>query len=378
VLSNLPDVNFINKSIDDLLESMISDYEQAYIEQTGEVKRLNPGDPIRIFIYSQALRIYTAYQLIDYSAKQNLLKYAEGTFLDNIGARVGAIRLEASPALTTVRFTLSDVQQNAIAIPQGTRISNGENVFFATKSYAEIPIGSMEIDVEVFCLENGIVGNDFTSGQINVLVDPIPYVESVRNLTKTQGGSEIESDKDFRERIISKPESFSVAGPSGAYEFFAKEFNSAIQDVNVSSVPGSGIVDVTFILKDGEIPGPSLIGEVETHLSDKTKRPLTDLVHVQAPEQVSYDLIATYYIRRSDADRITEIQLAVEKAKNEYILWQKSKIGRDINPSELVARGLQAGAKRIEIESPVFTPLLEKQVALEGNIEFIYGGLEND
>lgn len=378
ILNDIPDIDFVPKDVETLLSDMIAEYEKAYFEQTGKVKKLQPGDPIRIFIYSQALRIYTAYQLIDYTAKMNLLKYAKGDFLDNIGARVGAKRLQASSAVTTIRFTLSEIQNNVISIPKGTRVSAGENIFFATQSYGEIPIGSNHIDLKVYCLEKGIVGNDFLPGQINNLVDPIPYVQSITNISRTQGGSEIESDENFRKRIITKPESFSVAGPSGAYEFFTKQYNSSIEDVNASSAPGTGVVDITFILKNGEIPDEALISEVKNYLSDKSRRPLTDSVNVQAPTQVEYDLIATYYIRDSNANRINEIQKAVEKAKDEYILWQKSKIARDINPSELISKVLTAGAKRIEITSPEFKPLSNKEIAVENKINFIYGGLEND
>lgn len=375
--SKLPDVNFVNKDVETLISNNILEYEKAYFEKTGTKITLSEGDPIRIFLYSQALREYTLYQLIDYSAKQNLLKYASGDFLDNIGARINVPRLEAKAAIATIRFTLSEVQSNVISIPQGTRVSPGNNIFYATKEYAEIPIGELYIDVDVECTQVGTIGNNYTAGQINILVNPIPYIESISNITTSQGGTEIESDDNFKERIILAPESFSTAGPSGAYEFFAKEYNSSIADVKVSSL-NPGEVDIRIILENGVLPDATIIQGVSDYLSDKKRRPLTDHVIVNAPNVIQYNIDATYYIRESDSNFVSEIQFAVEKSKDDYILWQKSKIGRDINPNELITKVISAGAKRIEITSPSFTDLLDTDIAIENTINFVYGGLEND
>lgn len=373
---NLPDVEFVDKSVEDLLADMVSEYEQAYYETTGTRKTLYPGDPIRIWIYTQALRIYTAYQLIDFSAKQNLLKYAEGSYLDNLGARVGVTRLPASSAICTVRFTLSTVQPSAVSIPAGTRVSPGGNVFFETIDYVEVAVGSTYVDTVVRCTELGTIGNGYIAGQINILVDPIPYVSSVSNQDSSQGGADIESDTSLSERIFLKPESFSVAGPKDAYVFFAKEYNQSILDVSVSS-PNPGEVDIRFILQDGELPDSTLISNLEDYLSDDTRRPLTDYVTVQAPTQVSYNIALTYYIRSDDASFASTIQQAVSTAISIYVIWQKSNIGRAINPSELVKRIMQAGAKRVEVTSPVYTNLSNTQVAVEGTITSTYGGLED-
>jgi len=67
----------------------------------------------------------------------------------------------------------------------------------------------------------------------------------------------------------------------------------------------------------------------------------------------------------------------VNNAVSEYVVWQKSKIGRSINPSELVRKVMQAGAKRVEVTSPVYTDLNDTQVAVEGSISVTYGGLED-
>jgi phage-related baseplate assembly protein len=376
VLANLPDINFVEKDVSTLLAGMISDYETAYKESTGISKTLADGDPVRIWIYAQALRIYTAYQLIDQAAKYNLLKYSTGDYLENLGARLGITRAEAEAATVTIRFTLSAVQTSAVAIAAGTRVSPDGTVFFAAE-YAEVPAGSLYVDVTARCQDSGTVGNGYVAGQITILVDPTRYVASVTNTTESQGGTNVEDDSSLRERIFRKPESFSVAGPIGAYEYFTKECNPSIIDVSVTS-QNPGEVLVCFILSSGELPGATLTAEVLEYLSDDTRRPLTDNVTVQAPTTISYNIDLTYYIKSSNKASASSIQSAVTAAVEKYRLWQKSKIGRDINPDYLQYLIYAAGAKRVVITSPLFTALTATQVALEGVIIATYGGLEDE
>ena len=65
-------------------------------------------------------------------------------------------------------------------------------------------------------------------------------------------------------------------------------------------------------------------------------------------------------------------------AINDYINWQKSEIGRDINPDVLRQKILNAGAKRVDITSPIFTIVDEDSVASLEAQSVTYGGLEND
>jgi len=378
-LSNLPDINFVDTDVEALLTSMVAEYEAAYLTQTGEAKTLQPGDPMRIWIYAQALRIYQAHALIDATAKRNLLRYATGVYLDQIGARYGTrgARLTADKAVTTVRYTLSAAQEGDITIPAGNRSSPANNVFFATTAASVISVGSTTVDVTAECTAAGAAGNGYTAGQVNIPVDPIAYIASVSNTNTSQGGADIETDDAYRERLFLLPESFSVAGPSEAYEYFTKQYSPSITDVKVTS-PSAGAVDVRFILQDGVNPGAPLIASVLTYISDKTRRPLTDSVTVQSPTVVNYGITLTYYIKTDDTAFAVSIQTAVTAAIADYVIWQKSKIGRSINPSELISRIIQAGAKRVVLTYPVYTAIAETELAVADTITVTYGGLEDE
>ncbi|MGG1599312.1 baseplate assembly protein [Paenibacillus naphthalenovorans] len=376
-LNDLPDVTFASKDINQILADMVSGYEQAYFAQTGEIKKLYPGDPIRIFLYTQALRELQLRHLIDDAAKQNLLKYSRDGNLDNIGALNDVPRLEEKFSTVTEKFTLSAPQSTVQTIPAGTRASPGNQIYFATIEDHNVPAGATEIFVTMQCTESGEIGNGFTPGQINILVDPLPWISGVTNTTESSGGTAAEENEPYRERIRLSPESFSVAGPEGAYEFFAKSANPGIIDVVVYS-PSDGVVEIRPLMTGGTLPDQSVLDAVLAACNAKTVRPLTDRVNVLAPAEVAYNIDVQYWIGRENEEDQLSIQSSVEAAVSAYVLWQRSRLGRDINPTELIYLMRLAGAKRVVVTSPTFTVVARTGFAVAGTINIVYGGVEDE
>ena len=238
--------------------------------------------------------------------------------------------------------------------------------------------GSTEVEVAATCTETGTAGNGLTAGELSAMVDPVPYVASVTNTATTEGGAEIESDADLAERVFLAPGAYSTAGPEDGYLYHAKAYSPAIGDVVATSDQEAGTVDIVFIMADGAKPGPEMINGLKGYLQDKTIRPMTDLVNVSAPEEVQYTINMTYYINRSDSAKAVTIQAAVAQAVADYQTWQRA-IGRDINPSKLVAMVMEAGAKRVTVTAPTYTAVAATKVsALQGEATVTYGGLEDD
>lgn len=378
-VKNAPEISFIdNKTIEDVRDEMVADYEEYMTKATGQTVTLPRSSPHRGVLYAAALQIYQAFQYIDRAGKQSLLKYSYSDFLDNLGLLKGVTRSPATAAVTTLRFTVSAVRQVATAIPKGTRVSAGGSVYFATDEYAEIPAGGSTVDVPATCTDAGTEGNELAAGDLTIMVDPLPYVASVVNTTATEGGADVESDDDLAERIYLAPGAYSTAGPEDGYLFHAKQFNPSIGDVVATSNQAAGTVDIVFIMSDGKTPGTEMINGLKEYLNGKTRRPMTDLVNVSAPAEVTYTVDLTYYINRSDSARAVAIQEAVQTAVDDYLTWQRT-IGRDINPSKLVALVMAAGAKRVTVTAPTYTTVDAIKVsALSGSPTISYGGLEDD
>lgn len=366
---DLPDVQFAEKSPTQIEADILARYK----ELTGQT--LSPADPRFKFIQTFVLLASQQRSNIDYSAKQNLLGYATGNYLDHIGVRTETSRLQNEYATTTMRFHLS--ASFAQTVPANTRVTAGDNVFFEITENVVIPEGQMYADIEFRCTEPGSVGNGYPPGIISQLVDPLQWVQSVENLTESAGGADAEDDDSYALRIQRAPESFSVAGPTGAYEYWAMTTSQLIIDVLVdTSAPG--IVDIFPLLQNGEIPSQEMLDAVFAVCNDKKVRPLTDKVQVKAPEQFTYEIDVVYWISTKKAALQTALQNKVNQALQSYILWQKSKLGRDIDPSELTTMLKNAGASRVAVTAPVYHPIERYQVAKEQSVSIRYGGLSND
>lgn len=368
---NLPDINFLEKD-PKVIESNIL----AHIKKKTGITLTN-ADPRRKFVQGFVLYITQERNDLDYALKQNLLAYAEDAYLDHKGEDVFTRRLGDKAAVTTMEFILEPERVDVLVIPQGTRFLVGESTFFATNETAVVPVGQDTVQVLATCLETGEVGNGYLPGEITNLVDPIPWVKEVKNITMSSGGVGVEDDDSYAERIRIAPESFSVAGPEGAYKYLAKTASQEIVDVEVLN-PADGVVDIRVLLKNGQLPSQEILDKVLETCSDKKNRPLTDKVIAGPPEQVLYNIDAQYWVSESNASVLSTIQQQVEKAFQEYVVWQKSKMGRHIDLSELIARLKSAGAYRVAINSAMYQHLEKYQVAKENIANLTFGGLTNE
>lgn len=250
-------------------------------------------------------------------------------------------------------------------------------IAFATIADSEIAAGELQVDVAALCTTSGAQATGLVPGQVTQLVGPIPYLVSVSNTTTSVEGADIEDDERLRERIRLAPETYTVAGSTGAYEARVLAVSADIEAVSVTS-PEPGVVDVRFVLAGGELPDEAMISMVREALSDETVRPLTDRVDVAAPETVDYAVSGRWYLRRSDAVLLSGVTAAVAQAVEDWRLWQRSQPGRDINPTRLIAAVQAAGAKRVELDAPAFRALEATQVARETDISLLFGGLEDE
>lgn len=376
-IENLPEVSFIdNITLDDVQRQMVADYQERYESLTGKKTALSRADPVALVLYACSIQIYQTLLFVDRAGKQDLLKYSYGGYMDNLAALKGISREPAKAAVVKVRFTLSGLRPSPVVIPAGTRVTNGE-LYFETNEYAEIAAGEESIDLICTCQKAGKLGDGLMAGDINILVDPIAYVQSVVNLEESSGGADIESDDSLAERIYIAPSKYSVAGPEEAYRYWVKTFNSSITDVYIDSENPTEVI-IEFIMNNGELPSESVIDSLRDYLRDRNIRPLTDQVIVKAPNTVDYALDIKYYINKSDSAQAKTIQGAVENAIENYIIWQRSKIGRDINPSKLTSMIEAAGAKRVEMSSPIFRKIGKSDVAKLLTKKVSYGGIEDD
>lgn len=370
-LKNLPDITFAESDPQTVELNIVTTVEGLL------GRKLARADPLRLFLRGIEALMVQQRLLIDETAKQNLLAFATGDRLDHIGVLTGTDRIQPSAATTTVNLQVSSARETATLIPKGTRVTAGDGVLFALDDAAVIEAGKTSVDARATCTVAGTKGNGYLPSEIDKLVDPVPFVAAAKNITTSAGGADLEDDDSYRERIHEAPEQYSTAGPTGAYEYFTKKASALVADVAVES-PAPAEVVIYPLLKGGEIPGDEVLKTIDTALNDRKIRPLTDKVTVKAPTAVAYNITLSYWIDRSNATDAASIQQAARQAVSDYVLWQQAKLGRDVNPTELYYRLRGAGVKRAAITEPGYIAVTRSQVAIAGNVNVKFEGLEDD
>lgn len=384
------DINFVEVDAKKTFEEIISEFEKEYTEA------LYPGDERRIFLQQLVPIIVGIKNKINDNARQNLLRYSRNEKLDALGKDIfSTVRLQANKAICKGKIKLSDIQNKDVYIEEGKRVTPDGTLFFIIKNSIIIKPGELEKECLLEAIEPGEKYNNFLAGQIKNIVDPIPFVESIVNIETSTGGTDIETDEQYRERCRLSPESYSTAGPNGAYKYWAKTASSAITDVEVNS-PSPGVVQIIPLLKNGVIPDSNILEKVFEICSAKDKRPLTDKVEVSAPKEVSYNINLTYFLDKKYKTEELKFRKNIEGenldlhdgAIRDYIDWQKEHLGEAINPDmlrfkiqnaatyESFDKGNYTVVRKILITEPSFTEIQNTEVAKVGTITVNYGGLE--
>lgn len=340
---NLNPVEFIETDSATIQAEIIKGYE------TAAERTLANGDPIRLFLLTIADRFIHLRNLLNKAGQQNLLSYATGENLDALGDNMSVDRLQASYAITTLRFRLAQALGEAYIIPANFEATNGD-VIFATSEELIIPAGELTGEVLAYCTTAGAVGNDYVAGQINTIVKPMTFLAGVENITTTSGGADMEDDAEYANRIRLAPNSYSVAGPEKAYEYHTYSVSSAIIDVSVTS-PAPKEVEIYPLLEEGELPTEDMLDLIKAYFATGQVSPLTDEVSVLTPTKHNYQINVDYWISKDDMSKADAIRSAVDEAVEKYRLWQQTKIGRDISPEELISNVKNAGAARIDFST---------------------------
>lgn len=220
---------FVTTDTSPLVSEMIAAYETI----TGVT--VQPASPERLFILWVADVIVQLRTLVNYAANQNLPSRASGENLDALGELFYAnARPGATPATCKLRVTISEAQETSILIPKGTRFTDGNyTLLWDNTEDVYIVAGDTEAEITLICETAGTIGNDYVAGQINTLVDisDIRYYASCANTTVTDGGAEAATDAEYYALLRASEDAYSVAGPMGAYEYWAKSVSTAIADV---------------------------------------------------------------------------------------------------------------------------------------------------
>ncbi|ARF83495.1 baseplate J/gp47 family protein [Burkholderia cenocepacia] len=183
----------------------------------------------------------------------------------------------------------------------------------------------------------------------------------------------MESDADLRARTQLAPQSFSVAGPEGAYVSHARNADGRVLDASAVS-PAPCEVLVTVLARDGDgTAAPALIDAVAAALQADDVRPLTDKVTVRGAEILRYQVRARL-VFFAGPDRAVALAQA-NRAMKQYT-DSMHRLGMEVTLDGIYAAARAAGVQKVILESPLAgLPATKQQAPYCTGIELIDGGV---
>ena len=263
------------KELNELVDGVVDNFDaQLEDSDAGE-----PGSNLNVIASIFAGQLYqyaSLYQTHQFA--QIFPDTCEREYLDRWGRTMGTLRKEASRATGKVTISGTD----SIFIAGGTVLVRANGVQYQVIDSVSISAGSARADVRA--LSTGSAGN-MDQGQLLRYQTAISGVAADIVVDYMIGGSNQETDADYRPRVLDKFNRTSRGGSTADFVAWAKEVEG-VTAAWAAQEMGVGTVTVRFLMRDVRatdygVPTVDDIAKVEAHID--TKRPVTSHLFVESP-----------------------------------------------------------------------------------------------
>lgn len=288
----LPIPVFLTEDEEAIHERMLSNFQ--------DVSTLE-GD----FIYDATRPIAEEITQLKQLGLQNNLKIAfpqtsYGEYLEWLGECKGVFKNQPTKSVGMVTFT--GVQGTIIA--KGTvvtTVATDEKQSIEFELLETKTIGENEtVDIKAECRETGTIGN-VSKGSISVLLGSINGIKSVTNKEDFKGGTDIEDEEHFRERVLVAEQEDKLSGASSDYIRWAKEVDGVGYAYVVPEWNGAGTVKVLILDKNRKAATQELIDEVQEYIyplnvagNRDGKAPIGAIVTIATPQTLLINVKASF------------------------------------------------------------------------------------
>lgn len=312
-------------SFDDIVEYTL----QSIIQKDVGISNINPGSVLRTLIEVFAENEDTANYYIEYVYRCMDIDNCYGDELDRAVKILGLTRETSKAAVGEIVLRTGDnPAEYDIEIPYGYIVStrpnrNGEvTEFYISDAGSVLLAGESEIRVAVTCTEPGLIY--IPAGAIDVMSQSLQGINSIVNENSINGGKDVETDEEFRERI------------RNVRETFGKCTNEAIEAAvdQISGVTKSRVIDMYngvgttgIIVVTDTIPAPESVKDnINTTVEAVKASGIEPFIIYSNIKDVDIDIVITG-IELSNED-LTAIATAINKyctslnAGQEFIIKQ--------------------------------------------------------
>jgi uncharacterized phage protein gp47/JayE len=254
-------------SLDDVRKQN-RDYITARLHSAAMI----PNSVLRVLSDANAGLAFLVLLYIDWLSRQLLPDTAETEWLDRHaaiwlpnGGRKPATFASGSGTVTGI---------NGTYLPQATQLSSQTGVLYETTE--QITVGSSPTPVTIRAVDPGIAGN-LDEGSSLAFVSAIPGVDGNVTIVTMDGGVDVETDDELRERVLQRIQQPPMGGAQYDYVAWAMQV-PGVTRAWAAPEQGAGTITVRFLMDDLRAdddgwPTPADILAVDTYIEQK--RPVT-------------------------------------------------------------------------------------------------------
>lgn len=307
----------------DKIEALLKQY---FEEETG--RTLSPSQA-EMYLLETAAYMFAIRASEDQLGFENcFVAWAQEKFLEARGIGRNTERLQASPATATLRFATEAPALTRIRIPAGTRVSDPSGqAQFLTLDVAYIDVGGTEVDVKAQSTEAGSFANGFPADSLTSIVDPVPGIATVSNLTETGNGAEVEEIRRYRARVALAFERIGDGLSKERYLTDVLGWNARCIDVTIKR-PQPGYVNLHPLMDTGAPNAEELASLLSVF--DESNIHQGDFIQAFAPSAEEFSVPLALTLSNPDAEE--PARAAVQAVLDS---WTQS-LGGYIAPSELI------------------------------------------
>ena len=317
---------------DDVIDYLKSKYDNAYYNGLTKVTDFNEGSEAYHLLDTIASLFLEAREDINDNYLMSMIHTQEGEFLDNTGDSLGIYRKPASPSTGYVVIYYNSTALTADAILNdgaGTTcnledpvilddliVLTDDSISFIVEDTDSTLNGNKYIKLEATCEYEGEYTN-VLEDTITIIENDLPVGVRVTNTAFT-GGTDIESDDDYRARILEHPNN-SPTGSINWYKtiaFVDEGVVNLVHDIVPTKEGVSSDEDLLLIYNP--------INKVETEQSYTGGQ--SDITGTYYPSE--YALRQFFAL---DEYNIVGIALGYQKATPQYVLADDTITGYTIN-----------------------------------------------
>lgn len=263
----------LRPTLSDIITRIRNDAESRLTKD--ELKRSD----LNVFIRVIAGASHGIYAALDFYKDQLFSDSAESSYLERRGAIFNLSRRTAARASGKVTF---EYYNDVVDVPVGTLLQSSDNLQYKT---TQSPSSAGVAPVRAVL---GGEAYNLAEGESLSLVNPVEGVKAASVTTAISGGTEAESDEDFRARILARTQDPPRQGTKADYIAWAQEVEGVGQAWCFPKEMGDGSVTVRLLTDDDDFPDSTLLANVKKHIESKAS--ILATIYVESPIAQACDL----------------------------------------------------------------------------------------